>query len=612
MDDISPQSTSSDIEHYVCDKLATLGDVFKDTHFQALAQKSDGLFEWARLACEYIDGTNTVGWGPMKHFDVVIGKAAVDKRPVKGTHLLDEMYQHVLEEIIPDEDAIPLFQSVMGQILASREPLPKTALTSMRQRFPHVDGDYTVDDVIRAMGSLMTGTVDSQTPIRPLHASFYDFLTDKSRSDKFFIDVSALEIDLAFASLRVMEHELRFNICSLESSYLPNSDVHDLDKRVKDSISTELSYSCRFWGTHVGAASFEQSLATEITAFFDDERLLFWMEALDWCMGYAEFTTQMNYAAQDTLRFVRMFGVAILHSTPHLYLSALPFAPKQSGVFRKFAAKFPCTPQVVTGHVLEWPATEETFRMHGWVQSVAISPDGKRIAGSSDDGDIQVWDMETGEPLGAPLRGHTGIVWSIAISPDGKYIVSGAADHTIRMWDVETVSGSQDATIRRWDVETGNEFGAPLQGHADSVLSVAISPDGQCIVSGSQDNTIRVWDAHTGEAFGAPLHGHSDAVYSVAISPDGKRIVSGSADGTIRVWDAETSKGLRAQGRGYIVFSVAISSDGKRIVSGSGDQTIRVWDVETGEAVGTPLRGHTANIYSVTISPDGKHIVSGS
>src|SRR5882757_7107163 len=280
IDAISPESTSSDIERYVCDKLATLGDMFKDTHFQALARKSDGLFEWARLACEYIDGTNTIGWGPMKRFNVVIGKAAVDKRPVKGTHLLDEMYQRVLGEIMRNEEALPLFQSVMGQILASREPLPKTALTSMRELFPQVDSDYTIDDVIGPMGSLMTGTVDSQTPIRPLHASFYDFLTDKSRSDKFFIDVSAVENELAFASLRVMEHGLRFNICSLESSYLPNSAVSDLEKRVKESISPELSYSCRLWGAHLKATAFESSLAEEVQRFFDGERLLFWLEAL--------------------------------------------------------------------------------------------------------------------------------------------------------------------------------------------------------------------------------------------------------------------------------------------------------------------------------------------
>ncbi|OJA13982.1 hypothetical protein AZE42_04599 [Rhizopogon vesiculosus] len=133
--------------------------------------------------------------------------------------------------MMPDEDyeeEIPLFQSVISQILASREPLPKIALTSMRQRFLQVDSDYNVDDVIGPMGWLITGTISSQTPIRPLYAFFYDFLTNKSRSDKFFIDVSAVENDLEFASLRVMGHELRFNICSLGSSHWPNSVVHNL------------------------------------------------------------------------------------------------------------------------------------------------------------------------------------------------------------------------------------------------------------------------------------------------------------------------------------------------------------------------------------------------
>jgi hypothetical protein len=71
-----------------------------------------------------------------------------------------------------------------------------------------------------------------------------------------------------------MEHGLRFNICSLENSYLPSSSVPDLAKRVKESISPELSYSCRFLDTHFGATSFEASLAKEVEALFDGERLL--------------------------------------------------------------------------------------------------------------------------------------------------------------------------------------------------------------------------------------------------------------------------------------------------------------------------------------------------
>jgi len=96
----------------------------------------------------------------------------------------------------------------------------------------------------------------------------------------FFIDVSLAKRDLAFASFGILKHQLCFNICSLESSYLPNAAIPDLEERVKLSISAELSYSCRFWGTHVNAASIEPLLVEEVKAFFDDERLLFWLEVV--------------------------------------------------------------------------------------------------------------------------------------------------------------------------------------------------------------------------------------------------------------------------------------------------------------------------------------------
>ena len=64
----------------------------------------------------------------------------------------------------------------------------------------------------------------------------------------------------------------------MESSYLPNSAIPDLEARVKKSISAELSYSCRFWGTHVAATSVERTLVEEVKALLDDVRLLFWLE----------------------------------------------------------------------------------------------------------------------------------------------------------------------------------------------------------------------------------------------------------------------------------------------------------------------------------------------
>ncbi|OAX41171.1 hypothetical protein K503DRAFT_767908 [Rhizopogon vinicolor AM-OR11-026] len=54
-----------------------------------------------------------------------------------------------------------------------------------------VDSDYeVVSNAIGLLGSLVTGGVDPEHPIQPVHSSFYEFLLDESRSKVFFIDVS--------------------------------------------------------------------------------------------------------------------------------------------------------------------------------------------------------------------------------------------------------------------------------------------------------------------------------------------------------------------------------------------------------------------------------------
>jgi hypothetical protein len=58
--DVWSASTELDIQLYVSHKLEDLCRIFNDAHFEVLALESDGLFEWAHLACEYIKGTNKV------------------------------------------------------------------------------------------------------------------------------------------------------------------------------------------------------------------------------------------------------------------------------------------------------------------------------------------------------------------------------------------------------------------------------------------------------------------------------------------------------------------------------------------------------------------------
>ena len=370
---------------------------------------------------------------------------------------------------------------------------------------------------------------------------------------------------------------------------------------------------------------------------------------------------------KDVIKFVQNFAGVIDKSTPHLYLSALPFSPSNSVMANGLVKKFAGIAQVAVGQHHDWPRNEHVLQGHtAGVLSVAFSPDGRHIVSGSSDKTIRVWNVQTvvrqvgnslqgytsqpSVPVSLPLdkghivnslQGNPGQVMSVAFSPDGMCIVSGSSDlKTIQVWNAQTgaqvgnplhghtdqvssvafspdgrhiVSGSFDKTIRIWDAQTGGQMGNPLQGHTSQVMSVAFSPNGRQIVSGSSDNTIRVWDPQTGSQMGNSIQGHRDRVLSVAFSPNGRYIVSGSKDRTIRVWDTNT--------RGQVCYcskhsdwvrSVAFSPNGRYIVSGSCDKTIRIWDAQTGHQVGNSLQGHTDWVRSIAFSPDGRYIVSGS
>ena len=142
------------------------------------------------------------------------------------------------------------------------------------------------------------------------------------------------------------------------------------------------------------------------------------------CLGHADDITSF---ANDARKFVSVFGLLISQSTPHIYLSALPFAPKMSLVAKHYLTLFPNT-----GKADHWPRTIGVFEGHtDGVNSVAFSRDSKHIVSGSRDKTIRVWDAETGEVVIGPLKGHTNSVTSVAFSQDSKHIVSSSYDKTI-------------------------------------------------------------------------------------------------------------------------------------------------------------------------------------
>ena len=275
IDDTVAASTYRDLCLYISDELR--GDFCEEQVATTLARKSDGLFEWARLACEFIRSQKTCSTPQQRYNDLV------SRGRGEGEALLDDMYRAILRDVVePTPEALARFRSVMHQVLCTMEPLPMDSLTTMRRNFRRDLDRYDVEVVLRSMAPLLSGITDPSRPIRPLHSTFFEFLTDASQSEEFFVDIFILDthVELAYSALCILQQDLRFNICGLESSYTRNSDIADLASRIKNHVSPHLSYSCRHWVSHLRESAFDSQVAKEVERFFKGEQTLFWVEAL--------------------------------------------------------------------------------------------------------------------------------------------------------------------------------------------------------------------------------------------------------------------------------------------------------------------------------------------
>jgi len=267
------------------------------------------------------------------------------------------------------------------------------------------------------------------------------------------------------------------------------------------------------------------------------------------------------------------------------------------------------------------------------VLSVAVSPDGQRVASASMDKTIKIWDVITGTEL--KTLTNTDWVYCVAFSPDGKRLAIGDTSRKVSVWnlasgkqvmscpypeDVFRVSFSPDgkqiaaggfpAIVSVWDAHTGAVL-LELKGHRDQINDVAYSPDGTSIASASSDHTVRIWDAKNGTLFKI-LEGHAAAVSSVQWSGDGKFIFSGDGDGQIMKWDATTGDVLLVlEGHKGETTSLAYDSKTDRIASAGADCCLRVWNPKTGAYL-TTLKGHSQPVHSVAFCAEGTQLVSGS
>lgn len=284
------------------------------------------------------------------------------------------------------------------------------------------------------------------------------------------------------------------------------------------------------------------------------------------------------------------------------------------------------------------PRTLRDFESYAY--SLALAPDGERLAAGDWDQHVRVWDRRTTAPLfTVRLAPIPRPVQTLEWSRDGaRLLASVVADPPVRSLHVldaqtgETLASAASESMvfaATWideerfvaasgaRLEIRRAIDAALERTVELVpvdaaampwsirWDFATSPDRTRLALACPDGGVRCWklpDFRPEFTVGV----HKGPAHAVAWSADGKRIVSSGADRRLCVLDARSGALLHETvAHASPVFDVCFSPDGTRLFSGSDDDTIRVWSTSTWTEMAR-LDGHSDYVFSLDCAPDGQ------
>lgn len=264
----------------------------------------------------------------------------------------------------------------------------------------------------------------------------------------------------------------------------------------------------------------------------------------------------------------------------------------------------------------QFPAADGARKLlpniNGWSMALAISPDGRYLAGASRDRMVRVWQLAPGPQqwrvVLAWFDRDAGNILSVAWAADGKALFTGDRRGRIARWEVDPDGG-------RWSNDVIAEFASTgwdrvlswvgdyrdlvtraatwMDGEHGQVWNVRVSPDGNGVAAAGGDGTVSVFDATTGELRWRHVGRSGSSFQGLDWNPNGDLIAAGSSDGSIVLLDAtDGTPRDRLIGHADDVAAVAWSPDGQRLASTAGgprlslalqamvsgpDTTARIW-----------------------------------
>jgi len=218
-----------------------------------------------------------------------------------------------------------------------------------------------------------------------------------------------------------------------------------------------------------------------------------------------------------------------------VYLSALPFAPEQSRVARKFRAKFPSTLVITEGKPSQWPMVIFTAEHHkDPVYHVVLSLDESTFASisglSGQSETMYVCDSETGHCISGPFDLLDHGSRHACFSPDGKHILLKFYSYAVVL-NIET--GRERFRIQGFDFVFVHHDGRIASSHW-------LDDD-----RNSRRRTrilVKLWDVSNGALISNRLLEVNDVAVA-QFSPNGRILAVGrKSEDVIESWNLEDGK----------------------------------------------------------------------
>jgi WD40 repeat protein len=239
------------------------------------------------------------------------------------------------------------------------------------------------------------------------------------------------------------------------------------------------------------------------------------------------------------------------------------------------------------------------FQYEKFIDSSALSPNGKLLAVSHADWSVALIEVESGKVLSTqpPLPTKTNVSGfpKVQFSPAGEELA--ICDSNSRYIFLSVRNPAAPTQIYK-PIEAGQSWGKLVFGPGKGTAAS---------IRGNGD--ITVWNLEKGAATSNWKHGPVSALDG-SFSPDGARLATCGADGYVRIWEAATgAKLVEINTEERHPNSVAFSPDGMTLATGGGHGKVRLWDAASGKELPfTRDAPATGGAQSVAIDRSGRFL----